>query len=257
MTDTIWGAGLSHRYALLVAYLLVLLCWDRIARRNATLWPSRDEMFFARPWIEVVFFAVALLAVLAIGQLYQRHWLLPTDGAAGQVFEAINQILIFSPVLALPAIRRHGWESAWLPLDRVWLRMLFGVILSAIAILVFTSVRSGSAPFVDVIRDVYHAKNLGNFAQVFCEDVAIAILFVRMRAAMGLMRSLIIVAVLFAAAHIPAMLSAPIGVDEVLGLIADAGLTIVVLYFLQRSADVWWFCWVHFTMDMMQFYAVN
>jgi hypothetical protein len=256
VTDTIWGSGLSHRYALLVAYLITLLCWDRIARRRATLWPAREEISFARPWLEIACFAVTLVAVLAIGQLYQRHWLLPTAGSAGPVFEALNQILIFGPVLALPAIRRQGWDSAWLPLDRVWLRILIGIILSLIALLVFTSVRSGSAPWIDVIRHVYHPKNLGHLVQVFCEDVAIAILFVRMRAAIGLTKSIITVAVLFAAAHIPAMLVAQVGLAEILGLVADAGLGIVVLYFLQRSADVWWFWWVHFVMDMMQFYAV-
>jgi hypothetical protein len=30
----------------------------------------------------------------------------------------------------------------------------------------------------------------------------------------------------------------------------------VVLYFLQRSSDVWWFWLLHFAMDMMQFYAI-
>lgn len=258
MTETIWGSGLSHRYALLVAYLVAMVCWDRIARRHTRLWPAeREEVTFAKPWLEIVYFAIALVGVIGIGQLYQKHLLLPTSGPAGQLFEALNQILIFSPVLALPAIRRQGWRSAWLPLDRVWQRILVGIILSLIAMLVFTSVRAGSAPFVDVVRDVYHPKNLGNLAQVLCEDIAIAILFVRMRAAIGLLKSIILVAVLFAAAHVPAMLSAPVGFNEIMGLVADAGLGIVILYFVQRSGDVWWFWGVHFAMDMMQFYSTS
>jgi hypothetical protein len=78
-----------------------------------------------------------------------------------------------------------------------------------------------------------------------------------MRSALGLTRSIIIVAVLFAAAHIPAMLSGGAGLMEITGLALDAGLAIVVLFFLQRSADVWWFWWIHFAMDMMQFYSTS
>lgn len=255
MFAAIWGSGLSHRYALLVAYLLTLLCWERVARRHGNLWPGREEPTFVRPWLEIVYFVVALAGVLAIGQAYQHHVLLPSGGAAGPLLEALNQILIFSPVLALPLVRRQGFATMWLPMDRVWARVLAGIILSLIASLVFTSMRSGSPPWSDVIGDVYHPRNLGSLVQVLCEDIAIAILFVRIRAAIGLTRTIVVVAVLFAAAHVPAMLSAGVGVNEIAGLVADAGLGIVVLYFLQRSGDVWWFWWVHFVMDMMQFYA--
>jgi hypothetical protein len=84
-----------------------------------------------------------------------------------------------------------------------------------------------------------------------------AILFVRMRAAVGLWKSIVTVAALFAAAHIPAMLSGPITAGDIMGLVADAGLAVIVLYYLQKSADILWFWWVHFAMDMMQFYAVT
>jgi hypothetical protein len=256
MNDTIWGAGLSHHYSLLIGYLLALLAWDRVAHRRKSLWPAADAPAFARPWLEVACFVVALTAVLGIGQLYVRHWLLPARGPAAQAVEALNQVIIFSPVLALPLVRRQGFASAWLPLDRVGARIAIGIVLSLVATLAFTSVRAGSAPWVDVIRGVYHPKNVGNLVQVLCEDVAMAILFVRLRAAIGVVGSILAVAALFAAAHIPAMLAGPVGADEITGLVADAGLAVVVLYFLQRANDVWWFWWVHFAMDMMQFYAV-
>lgn len=255
--SSIFGIGFSHHQALLVAYLLTMLCWDRIARRHTSLWPASPALTFAHPWRELAFFGLALFAVIGIGQLYTKHWLLPTTGGAAQVLEALNQIIIFSPILALPMIRRQGWESAWLPTHRIWARVLAGVILSLIAILVFACVRSGARPFIDIVRAVYQPGNLGNLVQVLCEDVAIAILFVRMRAAIGLTKSIVVVAVLFAAAHIPAMLSGPAGLSEFIGLALDAGLGIVVLFFLQRSGDVWWFWWVHFAMDMMQFHATS
>ncbi|HET6347759.1 MAG TPA: CPBP family glutamic-type intramembrane protease [Candidatus Krumholzibacteria bacterium] len=255
--DTMFGTGLSHHGALLVGYLLALVAWDRVARRRPELWPAGDEVSFAHPWRELGLSLLMIVGVIGIGQLYQRHGLLPAHGPAGQVFEALNQIIIFSPMLALPLVRRQGWASAWLPTYRVWVRVLIGLILALIATLAFVNVRTGAAPWLDVIRDVYNPKNFGNLVQVLCEDIAIAIVFVRMRAALGLMRSIIVVAVLFAAAHVPAMLAAPVGLNEVTGLIMDAGLGVVVLYFLQRSGDVWWFWMIHFAMDMMQFYGLS
>jgi hypothetical protein len=222
------------------------------------LWPANGSPGFAHPWRELGYCALGIIAVIGVGQLYTRHWLLPTnDATASQPLEAINQLLIFSPLLAVPLIRRQGFRSMWLPMNRVWQRVLIGFILSAIAVLVFVCVRSGAGRFFDVMREVYHPQNLGNFVQVLCEDVAIAIVFVRMRAAIGLMWSILAVAVLFAAAHIPAMLSTGASLNDILNLAMDAGLGIVVLYFLQRGGDIWWFWLIHFAMDMMQFYAVT
>src|SRR5262249_57213555 len=123
-------------------------------------------------------------------------------------------LLIFGPLLAVPLVRKQGFSSMWLPMHRVWQRVLFGLVLSLIAVLAFVNLRTGAGRFVDVIRVVYHPKNLGNLVQVLCEDVAIAIVFVRMRAAIGLLWSIIVVAVLFAAAHVPAMLSTGVGLDQ-------------------------------------------
>jgi Type II CAAX prenyl endopeptidase Rce1-like len=253
---TMFGNGLSHHGALLVGYLLALIAWDRVSRRQTNLWPAPEPPSFAHPWRELGYCAFAIVAVLGVGQLYQRHWLLPAHGATGQPLEAINQLLIFSPILALPLIRKQGWASMWLPMHRVWQRVLIGLVLSLIAVLAFVNLRAGAGRWIDVIGNVYHPKNLGNLVQVLCEDVAIAIVFVRMRAAIGLMWSIILVAVLFAAAHIPAMLATGVGLEQIMSLVMDAGLGVVVLYFLQRSNDVWWFWLIHFSMDMMQFYAV-
>jgi hypothetical protein len=280
--DSIVGVGLPHRYALFVAYAIVMLVWGRVARRLPSLWPQPTPAGFARPWREVGFYFAALAVVLLVGQLYVRQGLIPAHGPLEPVLDAANQFLIFTPVLALPFVRRRalvvegadrGTTGAaappaavpatravlagmWLPTRRVWARAAVGAVLSLIAILVFTSVRSGSDPFVDVSARVFHPRNLGNFVQVLCEDVAIAVLFVRVRAALGLWRTIAVVAVFFAAAHIPVLVAGGAALGELAGLVADAGLGAMVLYFVQRSADVWWFWWIHFAMDMMQFHAV-
>jgi hypothetical protein len=267
MSDpSILGAGLSHHHALLAAYTVAMLAWDRVARRLASLWPATAGAAFLRPWREVGFFFLAVAGVLLIGQLYTRDWLLPAQGALGEITDAANQLIIFAPLLVLPLLRRRGiagqtpdarvvLTTMWLPTRRVWARALVGLVLSLVAMLVFTSVRSGSDAFTAVLPRVYHPDNFSYLVQVFCEDVAIAIGFVRLRAAAGLARAIVLVAVLFAAAHIPALVAGGAAFGELSGLVLDAGLGVLVLFFLQRSADVWWFVWVHFALDMMQFHA--
>jgi hypothetical protein len=198
-----------------------------------------------------------VLGVLAIGQLYVRHWLLPPGGPVAPLIEAANQVLIFSPILAVPLLRRHGLRTAWLPLDRPWARLPVGLVLAALAILAFTLVRPGSDSWLQVYPRVYELANVGIMVQVLCEDIAIAILFVRLRAALGLRGTVFLVASSFAAAHIPAMVASGASLGDLGRLVLDAGLGVVVLSILQRSADVWWFWCVHYALDMMQFCTVT
>jgi hypothetical protein len=230
-----------------------MLAWDRVARRLASLWPTPATVTFARPRREVGFFLLAVVGVLLVGQLYTRGWLLPSIGLLAEITDAVNQLIIFAPVLVLPLLLRRGIGSGmpdagvvlstmWLPARRVWARVLVGLVLSVVAMLVFTSVRSGSDALVDVVPRVYHPTNFSYLVQVFCE-------------AAGLARAIVLAAVLFAAAHIPALVAGGAALGDMAGLVLDAGLGVLVLFFLQRSADVWWFVWVHFALDMMQFHA--
>ncbi len=88
------------------------------------------------------------------------------------------------------------------------------------------------------------------------EDIAIAYLFIRIRAVMGLRGTIFLVAALFAAGHIPTMITEGYSFTELGGLLLDASLGVGVLYAVQKSSDILWFWCIHFAMDMMQFYAV-
>jgi hypothetical protein len=247
----------SHHYALLISYGVALLGWLAAARALPRLWIRPDAPTFRHPWVEIGLTMVAGALVLVIGQLYLRQWLLPAaPGFLGRVADACNQIIIFSPLLLLLALRRHSLRTAWLPLDRVWLRIIVGIVLALVSILVFTMARADSDHWLAVVRRVYHPQNLSHLVQVFLEDVAVAILFVRFRAAIGLRRTIALVAILFALSHIPSLLADGAGIAELTGLLLDAGLAVVVLSVVQRSADIWWFWSIHFALDMMQFYAV-
>ena len=131
-----------------------------------------------------------------------------------------------------------------------------GIGIALFAILIFTMVRTGSDSFLQVTSRTYHYQNLQHMVQVFMEDITIAYLFIRIRAALGLRGAIFLVAALFAAGHIPAMISEGYSFGELGSLLLDAALGDGVLYTVQRSIDVLWFWCIHFAMDMMQFYAV-
>ena len=247
---------ISHYHALLIGYAVALIGWLLADRVFPSLWPRREPASFNRPWIEVLWAIISVIGILLVGQLYTRGWLLPDLESIETLIEVCNQILIFSPILVLLAVRRHPLSSAWLPMDKIWARLAVGLTLGFIAIFAFTIARTGSDSWLTVVPRVYHPKNFGLLVQVLLEDITIAILFVRFRAVLRLRVTIALVAVLFAAGHIPALLTGGAILSELSSLVLDAGIGIAILSVVQRSADIWWFWCVHFAMDMMQFYAV-
>lgn len=248
--------GFSHYHSLLIGYLAALIGWWIICRFAPSLWPQRDPIQFPRPWLEVLLAVTAAAAVIGIGVLYSQRRLLPTSGKFGPFWESINQIIIFSPMIALLAFRRHAMATAWLPTQSIPVRVMIGIALAWLAVVSFTTVHRDADAWHRVLYRIALPRNTQYLVQVFLEDLSIAILCVRLQAAIGIRPTLVLVAALFAAGHVPALLAQGVGLDELTSLFLDAGLVVVVLLVLQRARDIWWFCWVHFAMDMMQFPAI-
>jgi hypothetical protein len=245
----------SYYVALVAAYSAALLVWLVICRMVPQLWKPVPSPSFSQPWKEFGWALIAAVGILALGQLYQHHMLLPESGAFRIPAEVLNQALIFSPVFSLLALRRHDVSTVWIRKDRVWLRLAIGLALAVFAIRIFTLVRSGAYLWLAVTRDVYHPKNLGYAAQVLGEDIAIAMLLVRLSAAIRPVWAILVTAALFAAGHIPGLLHSGARAQEFVGLILDFALVAGMITALRRSADIWWFWCIHFAMDMMQFSA--
>lgn len=246
---------LSHYQSLFFGYGTALALWLGLARLFPALWPKTKPPTFEHPWREVGWVILAALGTIGIGQLYVHDWLLPASGTWKPLLDAFNQTLIFLPILLVLPLRKQSAVTAWLPQKQIVYRVILGVGIAICAILVFTTVRAGNDSVWTVLSNVYHVQNLPHLVQVLAEDIAIALLFVRLRAAIGLRWSIALVAVLFAAGHIPAMLANGASLAELQSLILDAVLGCSVLAVLYRSADIWWFWGVHFAMDMMQFYT--
>lgn len=246
---------MTHYGALFIGYGVALAGWLLVNRLLPQLWASPVRPVFAKPWREVGWALLAVVGVLLVGQVFLAGGLLPERGVLRPVWASLNQVLIFSPLLVVLWVRKQGPETAWLPRDRVGARVAVGLGLALVTMTVFLWVRAESHPWTSVLAAVYQPKNLAHLVQVLLEDFAIALVFVRIRAALGLRWAIVLVAALFAAGHVPAMLAGGTPWHELGSLLLDTTLGIGVLAVLQRSADIWWFWQVHFMLDMMQYYA--
>jgi hypothetical protein len=252
----------SYYFALTFGYAIALLGWWLVYHWQPKIWEFQLDYQFFHPWWETLWALLAAIATVTIGQLYSRGLLIPEISATGSpLASSLNQIIIFSPFIILLLARRQPLTTAWLPSKSILLRLVIGLLLAFCALLVFFIIRRPPTSLLSIFVSGYHPKNIGYAVQVFLEDFAIAILFVRFRTAVGqkwFLLVVITVAFLFSAAHYPQKLnegqSFLVATREVL---IDGLLVSAVIYVLQRSRDFLWFWCIHFLMDMMQFYAGN
>jgi multisubunit Na+/H+ antiporter MnhB subunit len=246
----------THYAALVVSYGAALAGWLLLHRFLHGLWPAAEPARFAHPWRATGAALLGVVGVLLVGQAYVRGWMLPEVGIVGPIFGAINQIAIFAPILLVLVFRREPASSAWLSRDRLPARMAAGAGLAILALGVYTLVRAEADTLPTVLSRVVSYGHLDEAVQVFLEDITIAILFVRLAAAIGPAKATGLVALLFAAGHIPAMLAGGADAAQLALLARDMLLGVALITVLQRSRDIVWFWFVHFAMDMSQFRAV-
>jgi len=247
----------DHYPALVVAYLAGLGGWLVASRFLPQVWPREPSEGFLRPWKEFGIALVGAIGVLAMGQLWTRGVRLPEQGTLGPVSGAMNQVLIFAPILLVIVIRRQSWDTAWLPRRRIATRLLVGFVLAGLAVTIYSLLRAGAdTPWVLLAR-IWRFEHVDEMAQVFLEDLTIAILFVRLAGAIGSRWATVIVACLFAVGHVPVMVSQGATWLELGGLLRDAGLGVAVILVMQRSRDVAWFWCIHICLDMTQFARVS
>lgn len=246
---------LSHYWALLAGYVTALIGWIIFARLLPASWPRCELIVFPHPWRELGYALLAAVGVIVLGQAYVRGQLLPSKATEQPVLDAVNQLLIFSPVFVLLYLRKHSLKTVWLPTDRVWPRILAGIVLALAALAVFLQVQAGSASLSTVLSRIVQPRNCSYLVQVLLEDIVVAFLFVRIAAAIGVRAAIVMTGILFAAGHIPTLLAQGVTFPELATLFLDAGLGVLMISVLQRSSDVWWFWMVHFAMDMTQFYS--
>jgi hypothetical protein len=244
----------AHSLFLAVGYVVACALWWATSR-VVPLWRNPPRPTFAKPWREVLFVLLGVVGTLALGQLWSADIKLEAAGSMHILAESINQLIIFAPIMLVPILRRDGWASAWIQRHALLLRVAIGVAFSLVALFLFSLLEAGAPSYPDTLRGVFTLSRAHLAVQVLLEDLAIAILFVRLAAAVGSRKAIVGVALLFAAAHIPAMLSQGASASELIGLVRDFGLGVIVLGTAWRSADIAWVWPVHFALDMTQFLA--
>lgn len=239
-------------YSLYAAYgtiAVIVLCLFKYLPYK--IWDATQEVHFDAPWKEFGIAILACLGVIGIGQLYLAGIRLPTQYP---VLDAVNQILIFSPILALIVWRDKSPHTAFLNKANIHLKIGAGLLLAVFGIVVYTLTK-GSESTIATLLNTYSYKNFSFLVQVLLEDITIAVLFIRLKKATSLKVALIIVPSLFAIGHIPAMIANGVSPEAFLSLFLDAGLGLFLIYTLDKTKDLLWFWMIHFAMDMMQFYA--
>lgn len=243
----------AHYAALVVGYAVAFGGWLMAIRLLPQLWPAGRDATFEHPWREFGIAILAGLGIIAVGQLWRAGVRLPEEGSLGPINAAVNQFFIFAPMVLLPVYRKHPWTTAWVPRPLIASRIGVGVALAGAAIVAYSVSRAGAGAPWEIAARIASYRHVDELVQVFFEDVTIAILFVRLARAVGARNAIGVVAALFAAGHIPAMLSQGRPVIEFVLLLRDVGLLVVALSLLRRSRDIVWIWPVHFVMDMTQF----
>jgi hypothetical protein len=242
----------EHPTVLSIAYGTVCLIWLAVSRL-LPYWRTPVRPTFEKPWREIGYALLAALLVIGLGQLWVRGIRLPNHTAWRPVFESINQMVIFSPMLLLLLWRRQTLVSAWLPGGHAAPRLAIGLGLALIALAIYAALERGAPSFVSTLQRVFDPANGHVAVQVLLEDITIAILMVRLRAALTNKWAVIVVAALFAAAHIPTMISEGASTVQLIGLFRDFGLGVLVIGTASRGADILWLWPVHYALDMTQF----
>ena len=247
----------GHDTPLALAYLVGLGGWLLASRLLPSVWSGERTETIACSWRELGISLLGAAGILVMGQLWTRGIRLPEQGPAGPLLGSINQVLIFVPILLVVVARRQPWTSAWLPRAHIATRVLVGLVLASLAVTAYSLLRDGAdAPWV-LIGRIWVYDHIDEMVQVFLEDLTIAILFIRLAGVIGKLWATVVVACLFAAGHIPVMVSEGMTLYEVGGLVRDAGLGVLVILVLQRLRDVVWFWCIHFCLDMTQFTRIS
>ena len=237
---------------IIVAYFAAAGLWMLLPRLRPGLWPARSRLETDRRWLDFALVFVAVAAVLGAGELFRRDLLLPArEGLIGDLFWWLNNLIIYSPLFFILAARRQTTQTVYLTTERLWLKLVVGLVLGGASVAIYTGLRGELTAWPEVLAGSVHRENLRHFLPVFLEGVAVAFAFVRLRWSVGLWPALLIPSALFAAAHIPQQMEGGMAALEMIAYFGTTGLVAFgVLYVLERSRDIVWIGIVHYLMNI-------
>ena len=227
------------------------------------LWLAYDRRFQLRqsepplgesnhPYWDLLLTVVAAAAIFMLGAVYRAGWLLPSgDTAAGRIDWLVDNVIIYSPIAAVQAIRRQSSRTMFLSMTRLPEKILLGLALGLIAIVVYSALRGELREVPGYLASTVDVEKLAVFIPVFLEGVVLAFAFVRLRWAVGVTAAIAIPSILFAAAHVPGAIEAERGLSYIAIFFAfNTVLSAAILWTVGRSRDVVWIGLAHYLMDI-------
>jgi len=204
------------------------------------------------PYWDLALTFVAGAGILLLGAAYRAGLLLPTGGtAAGRIGWLVDNCIIYSPIVAVLAIRRQSSRTLFLSLTRLPEKILLGLILGLIAIVVYSGLRGELGEVPGNLASAVDVDKLVYFFPVFLEGVALAFAFVRLRWAVAMGAAIAIPSILFAAAHVPGAIESGRGVPHIAIFFAfNTVLSAAILWTVVRSRDLVWIGLAHYLMDI-------
>ena len=243
---------MDHYIGLFAAYAVITVIRLGILRHVPGLIPLPEAARITRPGRELAFLGLAVVAVIGVGQLHVAGLLLPGDHAWGGVTEAANQVLIFLPLVICLIGMKADWNSVLFSGGRLGRRLALGMGLAVLSLLVFSIASPANVALGQLIHPMGELENLHFPVQVFFEDLFIAACLARLAAALSVRKAVVLVAVLFAAGHIPALLATGAQPQELITLVADVILGAMVFGSILKTRDFAWIWPVHVVMDFTQ-----
>jgi hypothetical protein len=203
-----------------------------------------------RPWLELALLGAAVASIILIGRAWSLGLMFPHKNVA---LECVNQFLIFSPILVVQAVLPNPLPTAGLP-PKGAPGLLLGALLAMISLAAYLFVQGGLSDYRDLVVFIFHADHSSDALQVLLEDVAIASILFRIAAFGGIRVAAVIVAALFAAAHIPAMLAVGVNPSGMESLLLNTLIGSAILSAVLVTRSIWWLFPVHFVLDMTQLF---
>ncbi len=250
--DSVQEASLRFFLPVVIAYLLACGGWIILARWRVVSFPRDPVPTCDRPWLELALGGLAAVGIFAVGLAYRLGFLLPSgSGWLHHVSWTLNNVIIYSPLFILLAVRKQTMETVFLSTTDLGRKAAAGVILAIAATTAFLALRGELADLPGVLRGVIEPDNATNFLPVFLEGLALAFLFVRVRWALGVWPAILIPSVLFAVAHVPRQLAGGESTGTMIAFfILNTLLPATILYVIVVSRDIIWIGIVHYVMDI-------
>jgi hypothetical protein len=228
----------------------MLLLWLVLRTK---FWPEPEDLKTDRRWLDLGLALLAAVAVLAVGQLYRQGLLLevPDDSGLAAPVWMLNNLIIYSPLFIVLALRRQSLATAFISPKGLWVKLGLGVAGALLAVLIFHLLRGEAALISVTLGQAFTLDSLSNFLAVFLEGVGLAFLYVRLRWVMGYWPAALIPALLFAAAHVPGSLAEGDALMHIAAFfLFNTAFVVAILAFIARLQDVIWLSVVHYFMDV-------